>query len=195
MPRVTALRSAGSGRVRIELDGTPWRTIPVEVAARVGVWLDVELDRPRLRALARELRRVRALSEAAGALARRDYSAGALEERLERRRIAPADRRQALEALQRAGYVDDERFGVTRARALAERGAGDAAIRADLERRRLTDSSIEKALAGLEPEERRAERILEARGLVPATLRQLARKGFGDELLAELADRCVADEP
>jgi len=195
MPRVTALRSAGSGRVRIELDGTPWRTIPVEVAARVGVWLDVELDRPRLRALARELRRVRALSEATGALARRDYSAGALEERLERRRIAPADRRQALEALQRAGYVDDERFGVTRARALAERGAGDAAIRADLERRRLTDSSIEKALAGLEPEERRAERILEARGLLPATLRQLARKGFGDELLAELAERCIADQP
>src|SRR5207237_3268774 len=106
MPRVTALRSAGLARVRVELDGTPWRTIPVEVAARVGVWLDVELDRPRLRALARELRRVRALSEATGALARRDYSAGALEERLERRRIAPAERRQALETLQRAGYMD-----------------------------------------------------------------------------------------
>lgn len=195
MPRVTALRSAGSGRVRIDLDGTPWRTIPVEVAARVGVWLDVELDRSRLRALARELRRVRALSEATGALARRDYSAGALEDRLERRRIAPAERRRALETLQRAGYVDDERFGMARARALAERGAGDAAIRADLERQRLTDASIEKALAGLEPEARRAERILEARGHVPETLRRLARKGFGEELLAELAERCVAEEP
>jgi len=195
MPRVTALRSSGPGRVRVELDGSPWRTIPVEVAARVGVWLDVELDRSCLRALARELRRARALSEATGALARRDYSAGALEERLERRRIAPTERREALEKLQRAGYVDDERFGVTRARVLAERGAGDAAIRADLERQRLNEGSIEQALAGLEPEEDRAARILEARGLVPATLRQLARKGFGDELLAELAERCVADEP
>src|SRR5947209_10841488 len=116
MPRVTALRPGRAGRVQVELDGAPWRTIPVEVAARVGVWLDAELDRPRLRALARELRRVRALSEATSALARREYSAGALEERLERRRVPPAGRREALQTLERVGYLDDERFALARAR-------------------------------------------------------------------------------
>src|SRR5438105_5605667 len=195
MPRVTALRPGRAGRVQVELDGAPWRTIPVEVAARAGVWLDAELDRPRLRTLARELRRARALSEATVALRRRDYSSRALEERLERRRIAPAQRRETLETLERVGYLDDERFSFGRAQALAERGAGDSAIRADLQRHRVGEELTERALAALEPEGRRAERILDGRGRNLKTLRYLARRGFGEELLAELAERGVADEP
>src|SRR5438105_548217 len=164
MPRVTALRPGRAGRVQVELDGAPWRTIPVEVAARAGVWLDAELDRPRLRTLARELRRARALSEATSALRRRDYSSRAIDERLARIRLAPAQRREALETLERIGYLDDERFSFSRAESLADRGAGDAAIRADLERHRVGDELVERALAALEPESRRAERILDRRG-------------------------------
>jgi regulatory protein len=185
----------GRGRVEVELDGTPWRTIPVEVAARVGVWVDAELDRSRLRALARELRRTRALGEATRALAHRDYSARTLAERLGRRGIAPAALREALEQLERAGYVDDARFALARARALAERGRGDAAIRADLERRGIAAGAIEDAVSGLESEEARAARILAARGRTPATLRRLVGNGFAAELVAELAETGVAREP
>src|SRR5919201_186444 len=192
MPRVTALRPASSGRVRVDLDGAFWRTIPVEVAARAGVWLDADLDRSRLRTLARELRSARALAAATNALARRDYSAQAVEARLERRRVAPAQRRETLERLRRAGFVDDERFSLGRARALAERGNGNAAIRADLEERGIEPEAIKRALEGLEPEEGRAERILGARGRSRATLRYLARKGFGEELVETVAERGIA---
>lgn len=191
---MTGLRSAGRGKVDVELDGVPWRTIPVEVAAQVGVWLDAELDRVRLRALGRELRRHRALNEATRALSRRDLSVGGLEERLERRGVSPAERRDAVAALERVGYVDDVRLASSRANALAERGAGDAAIRADLERNGLTPEVVTDALEAIEPEAARAERIVEARGLTAATLRYLARKGFDGDLLAELTDRGVANE-
>ena len=54
--------------------------------------------------------------------------------RLERRGVGAAEREQALETLERIGYVDDERFARTRAEQLAARGSGDALIRHDLER-------------------------------------------------------------
>jgi regulatory protein len=178
--------------VRVELDGAPWRTIPTEVAARAGIRVDEELDRSRLGVLARELRRSRALATASGALARRDHSTRSLEERLERRGIGPTQRRETIETLERVGYLDDPRFGATRAQALAARGAGDAAIAADLEHHGLEEEVIRDALGTLEPEERRAEQVVSARGLTAATLRHLARRGFAEELVAELAERLVA---
>lgn len=181
--------------MRIELDGADWRTIPVEVATRVGVWIDTELDRPRLRALGRELRRARALDAATAALAHRDLSARGLEERLGRRRVAPTARREAVETLVRTGYVDDERFCLARARTLAARGRGDASIRADLDRSGAARETIEEALAALEPESRRAASIVAERGLTPATVRRLARAGFSDEVVTELLERVVADGP
>ena len=39
---------------------------------------------------------------------------------------------------------------------------------------------VEEAVAGLEPETARAERIVASRGRSPATARFLARKGFGE---------------
>src|SRR4051794_19625280 len=71
MPRVTALRPARPGRVLVELDGEAWRTVSLEVAARSGLELGLELDRTRLRTLRRELRRAEALDAGARALARR----------------------------------------------------------------------------------------------------------------------------
>src|SRR6266511_748438 len=57
MAVVTALRAAGRGRVRVELDGQAWRVLPLEPVVRAGLAEGVELDRARLRTLARELRR------------------------------------------------------------------------------------------------------------------------------------------
>jgi hypothetical protein len=60
---VTALRER-RGHVAVELDGQAWRTVPLEVVVRAGLAVELELDRPRLRLLRRELRRAEALAAA-----------------------------------------------------------------------------------------------------------------------------------
>jgi SOS response regulatory protein OraA/RecX len=192
---VTALRARGPGRVAVELDGAPWRVLPLDVVARVGLAVGERLDRPRLRALRRELRRHEALTVAAGALRHRDLSRRALEARLAGRSVAPAERVRALQVLDRAGIVDDARFGEARAGALAERGWGDAAIRADLERQALSDDLIHSALAALVPEAERARALVVRRGGGLATARWLARKGFGDDAIEAVVELAIADDP
>ncbi len=180
-PRVTALVTDSRGRVRVDLDGAAWRVLPS--AAVVGARLSVgtELDRLRARTLRRELRRVEALTAATTALSRRDRSSAELEARLERRGVAVRDRADALEALERAGYVNDARFAASRAVALAARGYGDEAIRFELERHRLAAAEIDAAVAALPIEAERARSIVERRGRTPRTVRRLAAKGFAPE--------------
>jgi len=93
-------------------------------------------------------------------------------------------RREALETLERVGYLDDGRFACARAAALAERGAGDAAIRHDLEASGVGPDEVEAALAGLEPEPVRAAAIAACRGRNARTAAYLARKGFAEEAVA-----------
>jgi SOS response regulatory protein OraA/RecX len=181
MPQVTALRRERPGRVQVELDGAAWRTVPLEVVVHARLEVGRELDRPRARVLRRELRRHEALEAAARALGRRPLSARGLEERLARREVAPAERTRVLQALTRAGLVDDERVAAARAEALAERGLGNGAIRFALERERLEPAAVEAALDRLEPERERAERVVAKRGAGPRTARLLARRGFGEE--------------
>jgi len=179
---VTALRSAGRGRrVRVELDGAPWRTFPLGVVFRAGLVAGRPIERPQLRTLRRELRRHEALRASTGALRHRDLSARELEERLHQRDVAPADRDAAIEALREAGLLDDERAARSRARALAERGYGDAAIRADLRRRGIAREALEAALGELQPESERAAAIVVRRGGGAATGRLLARRGFAED--------------
>jgi regulatory protein len=180
---VTGLREKRHGWVVVELDGNVWRTVPIEAVARVGLTVGLALDRPRLRLLARELRRSRALATAAGALRRRDLPLRALDARLQRAGVAAHTRREALETLRRAGFIDDERFATGRAEALAERGYGDAAIRWRLEQEGVAEEVAVHALAALEPEAERARRLLNSRhsGRVRAAL--LARRGFSDETI------------
>ncbi len=116
----------------------------------------------------------------------RDRTAAELEARLEQRGVGEAERVQALETLERIGYVDDERFARTRAEQLAERGSGDALIRDDLERRGLAAEVIDLAVGVLEPERERAARIADHRGRSVKTARYLASKGFGEEALEGL---------
>jgi regulatory protein len=127
-----------------------------------------------------------AVETALRALRFRDRTAAELEARLEQRGVGEAEREQALETLERIGYVDDERFARTRAERLADRGSGDALIRDDLERRGLAAEVVELALGSLEPERERAERIAELRGRTAKTARYLASRGFGDEALEAL---------
>lgn len=178
---MTGLREDGRGGVAVELDGERWRTFPVDVAAAVRLSPGVELDRPCARALARALRTHRALATAAATLRRRDLPLRALDRRLERAGVTSAARADALEALTRAGVLDDERYARARAVALAERGYGDDAIRWELERQGVADELADRVLEELEHEVERAERVVARRGRGPATARLLARRGFGEE--------------
>jgi regulatory protein len=127
---------------------------------------------------------VRALDVATKALARRDFSERGLRERLERAGIDSAEVEAVLARLRDEGLVDDARFAANRARALAERGKGDAAIRFDLAHQGLQADAIEEALAALEPERERAERIVAHRGAGLATARLLASRGFDEGAVA-----------
>jgi len=181
MPVVTALRESRRGRVAVELDGAPWRVLPVEVVVRAGLSEGRLLDRPTLRLLGRELRRARALGVATRALRARDLSVRGLAERLERASVAPAAAAESLAALSRAGILDDERVARNRAQALADRGYGDAAIRHRLQADGLASETAAAALGALAPEAERAGRVIARRGRGPRTARYLAGRGFGEE--------------
>jgi SOS response regulatory protein OraA/RecX len=194
VPRVTGLTSEPAGtHVGVELDGAPWRRIPLEVAVRAGITADKELERADLRRLRRELRRAEALDIAARALRHRDRSRGALSARLAAARIPPWAREQALETLAQAGIVDDGRFAVGRAQALASRGCGDALIRAELAGAQVAELDVRAAVDSLEPERERAIELARVRGQSLATARWLARKGFDEESIEAALPALVAD--
>jgi SOS response regulatory protein OraA/RecX len=166
---VTALRERARGRVEVDLDGSPWRTLPVDAVARSGLRVGRTLDREAARTLGRELRRSRALRDAIRALRHRDLSRSALAGRL-----PPAARDEAIAELEQSGILDDRRAAAGRAAALAGRSHGDAAIRFRLEQEGFSDEDVADALAALEPEPERAKRLAE-RGRTP---RWLAARGF-----------------
>jgi regulatory protein len=193
MPTVTGLRETRGGRIAVELDGARWRTFAPDVIAHVRLGVGEVLERPRLRELARERRRVGARDTALRAVARRDQSSAELRRRLQRRRVAPADREEALETLERVGLLDDGRYAVRRAQSLAERGHGDAAIRWRLERDGLAPAEAEVAVSRLEPERERARLIVAARGAGPAAARELARRGFGEDAIEDALGGLVGE--
>ncbi|HLB19253.1 MAG TPA: regulatory protein RecX [Gaiellaceae bacterium] len=195
MPTVTRLAAGGRGRVVVELDGAPWRTLPVEVVARAGLSEGRQLDRPALRLLRQELRRSEALAVAGRALRRQDLSERGIAERLGRASVAPATIAASLAVLSRAGLVDDARFARTRAGSLAERGYGDAAIRYDLERQGVAPELAQEALESLEGEGERARRLVERRGRSARTARYLASKGFGEGAVEAVLEGDFAPDP
>ena len=185
MPRITQLRREGrrGDRVAVELDGSLWRTLPLDVIVRARLQVGIELERVRARTVRRELRRHEALAASATALRHRDLPTQGLEERLARRAVPPAERARAVETLTRAGVLDDARFARSRALALAARGYGDAAIRFDLERKGVEAEVAAEALAELEPERDRAVRVAATAGGGVRAARLLARRGFGEEAI------------
>jgi SOS response regulatory protein OraA/RecX len=191
--RVTRLRERRRSRVEVELDGAPWRVLPVDAVARCGLRVGRELDRETARALARELRRSRALERATRLLAAGDRSRHELRERLAGAHVPAAAREEALDALERAGLLDEERLASDRAATLARRGYGDAGVRADLARRGLPADAIAAALAGLPSERERIGDLLGHEGPTPQQVRRLAARGFSRETLDELA--VFAHEP
>ena len=185
--RVTGLREIGRDRVAIEVDGGAWRELPTDAVVRADVRLGTDLDRPRLRTLARELRRHAALNQATRRLRRCDLTVRRLDAELERHGVAAAARADALAVLGRAGLLDDARVAEARATALAGRGLGNAAIRWDLQRQGVEPELADRAIDRLEGERERAERIVRVRGRGVRTARFLAQKGFAEEVVEAAA--------
>jgi regulatory protein len=132
------------------------------------------------------MREVDPVELAARALQHRDRSRREVDERLAKAGLDEDRRAEALETLERVGYVDDERFAAARAGALADRGYGDEWIRHDLGRHGVEAETAEAALAALEPERERAAAVIARLGPGPKTAAHLGRKGFGEDAL-ELA--------
>jgi regulatory protein len=120
---------------------------------------------------------------AARALQHRDRSRREVEERLARAGIDENRLTDALDTLERVGYVDDARFAGTRAGALADRGYGDEWIRRDLAEHGVAPEAVAEAIGALAPEAERAATLVEQLGRTPKTGARLARKGFGEDAL------------
>jgi regulatory protein len=159
-----------------------------------GLRVGIELDRERARELGRKLREHNALQRAARAIAHRDLSERELEQRLAQRNVPAPVRKETVERLVRAGAVDDGRLAQRRADLLARRGAGDFLIRHDLEGRGIASALVDDALASLEVEDDRAQRIVAERGRGPRTARYLARKGFSEEAIESACQEVVAED-
>jgi regulatory protein len=183
MPTVTGLHPGRRDRVRVELDGAPWRTLPASAVVSAGLRLGVTLDRQRARELRGAIRRAEALDAAGKALVHRDRSVKGLEALLGRRGVAEAERAVAVETLERLGYLDDDRYARQRAAALAGRGYGDEAIRFALAREGLDEERVATAVEGLEPELDRARRLCTASEPARRTAARLSRRGFSFETL------------
>jgi regulatory protein len=183
MATVTALRERSDGRVAVDVDGAPWRVVPVGVVVRSRLAVGRTLDRESLRTLRRELRRSEALNAAARTLQAQDRSRRELDDRLARADIAPTTRAEALAVLERNGLIDDMRFAESRAAALAARGYGDAAISADLGRRGVDDAAVRRAIDALPAEVERAAAVITRRGHGCRTARYLASKGFSEDAI------------
>jgi SOS response regulatory protein OraA/RecX len=190
---VTALRERKGGRVAVELDGRPWRVLPVDAVVRATLSVGRELDRSKARELARELRRARALAAAKRSLAASDRSQQELERRLARAGHSSAAREDVVQALDRAGLLDDTRVARARAGRLARRGYGDAAIRADLQRRLVRADAAADAVESLEPELDRARRLVAGQSVTPALIRRLSGRGFSRATLDEVVSAFAQD--
>jgi regulatory protein len=130
---------------------------------------------------------------AAQSLRRRDHTRQEIDDRLGKAGVDAAARAEAIETLERVGYLDDARFARTRAELLATRGLGDAGIRFDLEAHGVDAGLAGEAVAGLAPEAERAAALVAGLGRTPKTAARLARKGFSAESLESALGEIASD--
>ncbi|HST13554.1 MAG TPA: RecX family transcriptional regulator [Gaiellaceae bacterium] len=130
---------------------------------------------------------------AAQALRHRDRSRSQIDERLARAGVEDDRRSDALDALERIGYVDDTRFAAQRAESLADREYGDEAIRVLLLAEGVTAEVAGEAVGALRPEVERAAEIVGRIGASPKTAARLARKGFGEDAVEAAAGGFATD--
>ena len=129
-----------------------------------------------------------AVERAVRALARRGHSAAGLRAKLDRAGLSEQAQTDAVETLERLGYLDDGRFAHDRAVRLAERGYGDDWIRADLSAHGIDAEMLEEAMSALAAEQERASGVSSDED-VGRTARRLARRGFSAETIERVLAR------
>lgn len=127
-------------------------------------------------------------------LRHRDRSRRQVDERLAKAGVAEEKRADALDTLERVGYVDDERYAAGRAASLAGRGYGDEAIRHLLEADGVGAEQIDQAVGTLEPERERAFAVTARLGSTAKVAAQLQRKGFSSDSVEAAFGSLFADE-
>jgi SOS response regulatory protein OraA/RecX len=167
--------------------------VPDDVVVRCGLCADLELDRPLLRSLRRELRHAEAMAVATRALRRRDVSTKRLNERLARAGVAPPAGRSAVGALLEATVLDDARLAGSRARALAEKGWGDAAIAARLEAEGVDGDDARRAIGALRPEAFRAAEVVARVTDRRKAWTLLARRGFDEAAIESVVGEWTSE--
>lgn len=160
--------------------------MPDDVVVRCGLRADLELDRPLLRRLRRELRHAEAIAIAERTLRRRDLSTKRLTERLARAGVVPSAGRDAVGALSEARIVDDARLADARASALAQKGWGDAAIAARLEAEGIGEDDARRAIGALAPEANRAAALVAALPDRRKAWTLLSRRGFDESTVEDI---------
>src|SRR3954451_7053432 len=130
---------------------------------------------------------------AAAALRHRDRSRSQVDERVAPAGIDDDHRADALDALERIGYVDDARFAGQRAASLAERGYGDQAISALPAADGVAADLAAGGVGALRPEPERAAELIATMGASPRTAARLARKGFGEDAVEAAAGGFATD--
>jgi regulatory protein len=204
MATITDLRSSGPARRRriIVVDGEPWRELPSQLAAMLGLEVGDEVDLDDLgdRVCAAEPRMAR--ERAIRLLTARERSRSGLTSRLVEDGFSSEVARATVDDLVRIGLVDDERFAHALARTLANaRSAGRARIA-----RELRDAGIEESVADAALEEAlpadheiaAARRLAATSAARPgATVEKLAarlvRRGYRPALALEEARRAIGD--
>jgi regulatory protein len=127
------------------------------------------------------------------ALARRDLTSSELERRLRQAGFDPAACGDALARAADAGYLDDARVALERARRLSERGASDVAIRDELRRRGVADDGVDAALAAVTPEQERAAQLAARLGGGARAARALLRRGYPEDVVERTIRRPIAE--
>jgi SOS response regulatory protein OraA/RecX len=135
------------------------------------------------------------LDIAVAALRAHDRSRSDVEARLARAGVAPDDVRETLAALERLGYLDDQRFAFARAEELAERGYGNEWIRGDLRGHGVERETAAAAVEALMSEPERAARLVSGSGGAPdrRLAARLQRKGFSADAIESAVGGAFAD--
>jgi regulatory protein len=127
-------------------------------------------------------------------LRHRDRPRRQVEDRLIAAGVEEEARAEALDTLERVGYVDDGRYAAARAETLAGRGYGDEGILHLLESDGVDAERAAAAVAALEPERARALRLVARLGASPRTAGQLQRKGFSEDSVEAALQEGFADD-
>lgn len=133
-----------------------------EIRARFSLYEDSELTPEALKNARREQQRLKARETAASCLARRSLSKAELMRKLRDKGISPGHARDAVEAMQSFGYLDDERYAAELCEYLfRSKMYGARRVKAELLRRGIDRDLADEMLERLDtdPEQRAADFI------------------------------------